>query len=130
MYTAIILSGGLGTRLYNLVTDVPKPLAPINNRPFLEYLLDYWIERDVTHFILSVGYMHEKIIEHLGNSYRDIEIDFVIEEEPLDTGGGFLLASKKILNDLCTNQTLFLFPIQENEQYSMYEIYYLFLLFL
>ena len=99
MYTAIILSGGLGTRLYNLVTDVPKPLAPINNRPFLEYLLDYWIERDVTHFILSVGYMHEKIIEHLGNSYRDIEIDFVIEEEPLDTGGGFLLASKKILND-------------------------------
>ena len=99
MYTAIILSGGIGTRLYNLVTDVPKPLAPINNRPFLEYLLDYWIERDVTHFILSVGYMHEKIIEHLGNSYRDIEIDFVIEEEPLDTGGGFLLASKKILND-------------------------------
>ena len=60
MYTAIILSGGLGTRLYNLVTDVPKPLAPINNRPFLEYLLDYWIERDVTHFILSVGICMKK----------------------------------------------------------------------
>ena len=67
MYTAIILSGGLGTRLHDLVSDVPKPLAPINNRPFLEYLLDYWIERGVTYFILSVGYMHEKIIEHFGD---------------------------------------------------------------
>ena len=59
MCTAIILSGGLGTRLRSAVPELPKPLAPIGNRPFLEYLLDYWIEQGVDHFILSVGYRHD-----------------------------------------------------------------------
>jgi len=93
--TAIILSGGLGTRLRSVVPELPKPLAPIANRPFLEYLLDYWIEQGVDHFILSVGYRHEMLINHFGSSYRGIELSFVIEETPLGTGGGLLLALQK-----------------------------------
>ena len=54
--TAIILAGGLGTRLRAAVPDLPKPMAPIAGRPFLEYLLDYWAAQGIRRFILSVGY--------------------------------------------------------------------------
>ena len=55
---AIILAGGQGTRLRNTVPDLPKPMAPIQGKPFLEYQIDYWIHQGVTRFILSVGYQH------------------------------------------------------------------------
>ena len=66
MLEAIILAGGLGTRLKDTVPDVPKPLAPIQGRPFLEHQMDYWIKQGVSRFVLSVGYKREKIIEHFG----------------------------------------------------------------
>ena len=97
--TAIILAGGFGTRLRAAVPDLPKPMAPIGNRPFLEYQLDYWIAQEVRHFILSVGYRHEAIVDHFGNSYKDAVLDYVIEQMPLGTGGGLLLAAEKIDND-------------------------------
>ena len=97
--TAIILAGGFGTRLRAAVPDLPKPMAPIGNRPFLEYQLDYWIAQEVSHFILSVGYRHEAIVDHFGNSYKDAVLDYVIEQMPLGTGGGLLLAAEKIDND-------------------------------
>lgn len=96
MTTAIILSGGLGTRLRSVVSDLPKPMAPIGDRPFLEYQLDYWIGQGVSRFVLSVGYRHEMIIDHFGSSYKGIELIFVIEETPLGTGGSLLLAAEKI----------------------------------
>ena len=55
--TAIILAGGLGTRLRAAVPDLPKPMAPIAGRPFLEYLLDYWAAQGIRRFILSVGHL-------------------------------------------------------------------------
>ena len=97
--TAIILAGGLGTRLRSAVTDLPKPMAPIGGRPFLEYQLDYWIAQGISRFVLSVGYQHEVIIDHFGTSYKGIELNFVIEETPLGTGGGLLLAAEKVGND-------------------------------
>ena len=99
MTTAIILAGGLGTRLRSAVTDLPKPMAPIGGRPFLEYQLDYWIAQGISRFVLSVGYQHEVIIDHFGTSYEGIELNFVIEETPLGTGGGLLLAAEKVGND-------------------------------
>jgi D-glycero-alpha-D-manno-heptose 1-phosphate guanylyltransferase len=85
---AIILAGGLGTRLKGVVSDIPKVMAPVNGRPFLEYLLDYLEDHIVDHVILSVGYKHEIIKEHFGNQYNSISIDYAIEDEPLGTGGG------------------------------------------
>jgi D-glycero-alpha-D-manno-heptose 1-phosphate guanylyltransferase len=89
---AIVLAGGFGTRLQALVSDVPKPMAPIAGRPFLELLLDYWIGNGVTRFVLSVGYLGEKIAAHFGARYRGVEVALVSEREPLGTGGGLLLA--------------------------------------
>lgn len=99
MTSAVILAGGLGTRLRSAVPDLPKPMAPISGRPFLEYLLDYWIKQGVSHFMLSVGYRHEVIVGHFGNNYKSARIDYVIEETPLGTGGGLLLALEKIDKD-------------------------------
>ena len=93
---AIILAGGLGTRLKEVVNDVPKVMAPVNGRPFLEYVLDY-LERNIfNHVVLSVGYKYEVIKKHFGNRYKSIEIDYAIEDEPLGTGGGIKKAFGKI----------------------------------
>ena len=94
--TAIILAGGLGTRLREEVPDLPKPMAPILGRPFLEHQLDYWIDQEVGRFILSVGYMKEVIIDYFGNNYRGIPIEYAIEKKPLGTGGGMLLAAQRV----------------------------------
>ncbi len=88
--TALILAGGLGTRLRSVIDDVPKPMAPINGRPFLEIQLDYWIDQGINNFIISVGYKSEIIINYFGNNYRKARINYVIEENPLGTGGAIL----------------------------------------
>jgi len=93
---AIILAGGKGTRLRSVVSDVPKPMAPINNRPFLEYQMDYWIKQGIEQFIISVGYKKEVIIDYFGDNYKIAKIDYVVEDQPLGTGGGFLLALKDV----------------------------------
>jgi D-glycero-alpha-D-manno-heptose 1-phosphate guanylyltransferase len=94
--TAIILAGGLGTRLRTAVPDLPKPMAPILSRPFLEHLMDYWIGQGVNNFVLSVGYLQEVITGHFGQNYRGNSIRYVVEETPLGTGGGLLLAAQGI----------------------------------
>lgn len=88
----ILLAGGLGTRLRSVVNDVPKPLAPVAGRPFLEHLMDRWIAQGATRFVLSVGYRHEFIEGHFGKTYRSVPVDYAVEREPLGTGGGLLLA--------------------------------------
>lgn len=85
---AIILAGGFGTRLRSVVSDVPKPMAPIAGRPFLELLLDHLTPYGFNHIVLSTGYMHEKIEAHFGNSYHGVDISYAIEDTPLGTGGG------------------------------------------
>lgn len=94
--TAIVLAGGQGTRLRSVVPDLPKPMAAVAGRPFLEHLLDYWIAQGVSRFILSVGYRRETIMAHFGAHYRDVPIDYSIEETPLGTGGGLLLATERL----------------------------------
>ncbi len=93
---AIILAGGLGSRLKAAVPDVPKPMAPINGRPFLEYLIDHWAGQGVDRFILSVGYKREIIEEHFAARYKGIEVGYAVEDQPLGTGGGLLLSLKHL----------------------------------
>lgn len=84
---AIILAGGFGTRLSSKISGVPKPMAPIGGRPFLDILLDQLLHAGCQHIILSVGYLHEVILDRFRDGYRGLSLDFVIEDTPLGTGG-------------------------------------------
>ena len=95
---AIILAGGMGTRLRTLVSDVPKPMADLNGKPFLEVLLNVLAEKGFVRIILAVGYMGSKIQEHFGKTHKGMEIVYVFEEKPLGTGGGLRSAMRK-MND-------------------------------
>jgi D-glycero-alpha-D-manno-heptose 1-phosphate guanylyltransferase len=75
---------------------MPKPMAPVGGRPFLACLMDYWISQGVNHFVVSVGYMKEVIMDYFGSSYRSTPIAYAIEETRLGTGGGLLLAAQGI----------------------------------
>lgn len=92
---AIILAGGFGTRLQAVVSDVPKPMAPINNEPFLNYVFDYLKHYHIEHVVLSTGYLADKISDYYKNEYRGIKISYTKEETPLGTGGGIRLAMTK-----------------------------------
>jgi D-glycero-alpha-D-manno-heptose 1-phosphate guanylyltransferase len=93
---AIVLAGGLGTRLRAAVPGLPKPMAPVNGRPFLERLLDYWIGQGVKRIILSTGYRHGAIQGHFGKAHRRVPIRYAVEERPRGTGGGLLLAAEAL----------------------------------
>jgi len=84
---AIILAGGFGKRLKSKVQDIPKPMAPINDRPFLNYLLDYLIQFKLDKIILSVFYKYKVIVDHYGNFYLDTPIQYSLDKEELGTGG-------------------------------------------
>lgn len=99
MTSAIVLAGGLGTRLRSEVPDLPKPMAPIDGRPFLEYQLDFWIAQGVDEFILSVGYRADTIVTHFGERYRGVPVRYAREEQPLGTGGGVILALDMLTGD-------------------------------
>ena len=99
MTTAIILAGGLGTRLRSAVPDLPKPMAPIAGRPFLAHQMDHWIAQGVRHFVLSVGYRAQAISAHFGRRYGGAALDYVVETTPLGTGGALLLAAAQLPPD-------------------------------
>ena len=84
---AIVLAGGLGTRLRSVVSDLPKPMASINGKPFLEYILDELNDFKFEKVVLTVGYKKEVIMNYFGNSYKNIKLVYSIEDEPLGTGG-------------------------------------------
>lgn len=96
---AIILAGGFGTRLQATVSDVPKSLALINDQPFLNFLFSFLIKYKIKRAILATGYLHHKIEEFYGNSYKDLEIEYSVEQEPLGTGGGIKQAFAKLSSD-------------------------------
>lgn len=119
---AIILAGGFGTRLQGVVKDVPKPMAPVNGRPFLTYILDYLIEYQYDKAVLSVGYLHEKIEAYFGNQYKSLEIDYAVETEPLGTGGGILFAMSKCTTDnvlVINGDTMFKVDLDAFERFHM-----------
>lgn len=96
---AIVLAGGFGTRLRQIVSDVPKPMAPIVDRPFLEILLTNLAVHGFTRVILALGYMADKIINHFGDSFAGMQLIYEIEDQPLGTGGAVRLAIAQCLED-------------------------------
>jgi len=92
---AIILAGGLGTRLRSRLAHLPKAMAPVAGRPFLEILLDQLIAAGFGRVVLSVGYLRDIIIDRFGDNYRGISICYSIEEEPLGTGGAIRFALRQ-----------------------------------
>lgn len=102
MSEAIILAGGFGTRLQSVVSDVPKPMAPVAGRPFLTYLLDRLQKQGYTHVVLATGYLHEKVEEFFGHEYRGISIDYARELSPLGTGGAMVNALQYCHEDAVT----------------------------
>ncbi|HZI69402.1 MAG: nucleotidyltransferase family protein [Ginsengibacter sp.] len=92
---AIILAGGLGTRLRPVISDIPKCMAPVDGKPFLHYLIEFYKKNGITDFILSVGYLHEVIEEFLSENFRDLNYKISLEKEPLGTGGAIQLACKQ-----------------------------------
>jgi D-glycero-alpha-D-manno-heptose 1-phosphate guanylyltransferase len=89
---AIILAGGLGTRLQARLTDRPKAMAEVAGRPFLQILLDRLIDAGCDRVILSVGHLRHVIMEAFQDHYHDVPIVYAIEETPLGTGGAIRLA--------------------------------------
>ena len=100
---AVILAGGLGTRLRSVVSDVPKVMAPVAGKPFLHFIIQKLINEQVSRIILAVGYKHEVIKEFIDGSSYNAEFIFSIENEPLGTGGGIKLAL-----DACTQENVFI----------------------
>jgi len=95
---AIVLAGGLGTRLRSVISDIPKCMAPVGDRPFLSILLNKLARQDdIDRVILSVGYLKESVIEWVvkNRSKYPFEINFAVEDNPLGTGGGIRLALEK-----------------------------------
>lgn len=110
MQEAIILAGGLGTRLRSAVPELPKCMAPVNGKPFIAYVIEYLQQQGIKKFILSLGYKHEIITEYISNQLAIDDCQFSIEEEPLGTGGAIKLACSKATeqNVIVTNgDTLF-----------------------
>jgi D-glycero-alpha-D-manno-heptose 1-phosphate guanylyltransferase len=108
--SVIILAGGLGTRLRSVVADLPKCMAPVNGKPFLSYVINYFTQQGITDFIFSLGYKHEMIEAYLNDELSTINYQLSIEEEPLGTGGAIkkACALAKNKNVFATNgDTLF-----------------------
>lgn len=96
---AIILAGGFGTRLQHVLPNIPKPMAPIRGRPFLEIALADLAKKGISRVVLSLGYMAETIIEHFGDEFASMTLNYAIEDKPLGTGGGVRLAIESCSDD-------------------------------
>lgn len=99
--TAIILAGGLGTRLKSVINDLPKPMAPINGQPFLNYQFRFLKHYGVKNIILSVGHLAEKIQDYYKEGFEGLSLAYAHEKTALGTGGGIRLAI-----DMCKSNSV------------------------
>lgn len=93
---AIVLVGGLGTRLRSEVADLPKPLAPVAGRPFLAYVLDQFARAGLRRIVLATGYLAGRVESTIGRSWQGMAVDYSVEDAPLGTGGAVSLAARKL----------------------------------
>ena len=100
MREAVILAGGFGTRLRSAVPDLPKAMAPVAGKPFLEILLAHLEKKGIRRVILSVGYLAEIIESQFGDSFASLHISYAYEDEPLGTGGALRFAMRQSREDV------------------------------
>lgn len=85
---AVVLAGGFGTRLRPVLSDRPKPMAPVLGKPFLEYLIRFIREQGITEIVLCLYYLADKIVDYFGDGSRlGVNIEYSVEDEPLGTAG-------------------------------------------
>jgi NDP-sugar pyrophosphorylase family protein len=97
--TAVLLAGGLGTRLRAAVADRPKVLAPVHGRPFIAYLLDQLRDAGVREVVISTGYGADQVEQALGSTHGPIRVGYAREKAPLGTGGAVRLAAARVESD-------------------------------
>jgi NDP-sugar pyrophosphorylase family protein len=143
---AIILAGGLGTRLRPLTENTPKPLLTIKGKPIIEHALLNFKKHGITDIVLSVGYRADLIKEYFGDGSKwEMKIEYCVEDEPLGTGGAirkaaeginekFLVINGDNLADFNWSEliaahernqakiTLALFPVEDVTQYGIAEL--------
>ena len=93
---AILLVGGLGTRLKSVVNDRPKPMALVQGRPFLEWILSYWVSQGIRDFVLTLAHQGTQISDHFGQKIGQASLHYSWEQSPLGTGGGLFKALEKL----------------------------------
>jgi D-glycero-alpha-D-manno-heptose 1-phosphate guanylyltransferase len=96
---AIVLAGGFGTRLREMVPDLPKPMAPVAGKPFLEILLCSLSRKGFSRVVFSLGFMADKISGYFGDRFAGMELAYVVEDRPLGTGGAVRLALSSCQQD-------------------------------
>ncbi|HEU5397551.1 MAG TPA: nucleotidyltransferase family protein [Verrucomicrobiae bacterium] len=93
--TAVVLAGGLGTRIRHLLGDLPKPMAPVAGKPFLEWIVRYLAAQKIRNVILSTGHLTERVETHFQSQpVKNVRVTCVPEPQPLGTAGGFLNATR------------------------------------
>jgi D-glycero-alpha-D-manno-heptose 1-phosphate guanylyltransferase len=113
---AIILAGGLGTRLRDTVPDLPKCMAPVAGRPFLFYVINELRKQGIEKFVFSLGYKHEVIEAYLKDQFATLQYQCSVEAEPLGTGGAIRLACEKTTEEnvlVANGDTLFRVNVDE-----------------
>lgn len=122
---AIILAGGLGTRLRSVISELPKCMAPVAGKPFLHYVIDHLQQEGIQNFIFSIGYKSESIVDYINDQYGQsskLNMQFSIEDEPLGTGGAIKLALNKISEKnilICNGDTLFKINIEKLSNFHL-----------
>ena len=115
---AVILAGGLGRRLRPLTDDTPKPLLKVSGKPIIVRQIEWLKKHGIDEIIICAGYLREKIIKELGNGCKyDVKIGYVVEDQPLGTGGaiknteiflknemGFYILNGDVLTNLDPNE--------------------------
>ena len=119
---AIILAGGLGTRLRSVVSELPKCMAPVAGKPFLHYVIAHLQKEGIQNFIFSVGYKSESITSFVKENLPGTNFRFSIEDEPLGTGGAIKLAMEKTSEKnilVCNGDTLFNVHVNELNNFHL-----------
>jgi D-glycero-alpha-D-manno-heptose 1-phosphate guanylyltransferase len=96
---AIILAGGLGTRLRTAVPHLPKCMAPINGKPFIRFVIRYLQQQGITRIIFSLGYRSDAFTDFLTQTLATDQYSIVVEKEPLGTGGAIRFAMQSAVTD-------------------------------
>ncbi|MBQ3496813.1 MAG: NTP transferase domain-containing protein, partial [Oscillospiraceae bacterium] len=119
---AIVLAGDIGDRPEHIGFDVPKPMAPVDGLPFLEYILVDLIENGVDRIVMAVNHMKKSIMDYFGDEFRGVPIVYSVEDVPLKTGGAIKRAiwhCKEERVIVVDGNTLFKVPLKEMHKFAV-----------
>lgn len=119
---AIVLAGGLGTRLAHITKDLPKPMASVNGVPFLQIVLDHLVRSGVGEIVLAVSYKWEQIRDFFATSWRGVPLHYSVEAQPLGTGGAIRQALQQLAQqDVIVVNGDTLFPVDLRRMLAQHE---------